>query len=44
MTIRGLTPEGRTTVVVLRFNEDGAIQLRQVLAAMDEYPCVKSES
>lgn len=37
--IVGLTAEGRTTVAVLRLNDEGRIQQRQVLAELGVYPC-----
>ncbi len=39
MTIAGLTPEGRTTVRVLRINLDERVESRRALATVDEYPC-----
>lgn len=37
--IVGLTAEGRTTVAVLRMNDEGRMQQRQVLAELGVYPC-----
>jgi hypothetical protein len=38
-TIIGLTPEGRATVAVLRFNDEDRVQHRQVLIELGVYPC-----
>lgn len=38
-TLTGLTPEGRTTARVLRFNEESRIQQRQTLNEVGLYPC-----
>jgi 5-methylcytosine-specific restriction endonuclease McrA len=38
-TINGLTPEGRTTLYVLKLNEESRIQQRQLLAELGMYPC-----
>jgi hypothetical protein len=40
--IIGLTPIGRTTVRVLLMNMSERVESRQVLAAIDEYPCKKA--
>ena len=40
MTIQGLTPEGRTTVNVLQFNDESRIETRQILHDIGDYPCV----
>jgi hypothetical protein len=37
--ILGLSPEGRATVFVLKFNEESRILFRQALIALDVYPC-----
>lgn len=42
-TIVGLTPEGRTTVIVLLMNEDGRVQHRQALMDIGRYPCLKED-
>ena len=34
----GLTPKGRATARMLRFNDPEQIELRTVLIALDEYP------
>ena len=36
--ITGLTPKGRATARMLRFNDPDQIELRAVLVALDEYP------
>ncbi len=41
--IVGITAVGRTTVNVLRLNEMATLQNRQLLAALNEYPCGKNE-
>lgn len=38
-TITGLTPEGRTTLEVLRFNDDERIKQRLGEWVVDDYPC-----
>lgn len=38
-TITGLTPEGRTTVAVLRFNDDKRVKHRLGEMAVGDYPC-----
>lgn len=38
-TIQGLSPEGRTTIAVLRINEPSRIQSRQELAEFGLFPC-----
>jgi len=40
-TIAGLTPEGRTTVFVLRFNEEERVKQRMDEIAIGDYPCKK---
>jgi hypothetical protein len=37
--IVGLTPEGRTTARVLRFNEDSRLRRRRILMRVGLYPC-----
>jgi len=41
MRIEGLTPEGRTTVLVLQMNDQDRVENRQLLAELGEYPCPK---
>ena len=41
MRIEGITPEGRTTVRVLQFNDPDRVETRQLLAELGEYPCKK---
>lgn len=36
--IRGLTPEGRATVLVLAMNEDDRVRLRALLIGQGRYP------
>jgi hypothetical protein len=38
-TITGLTPEGRTTFAVLRFNDDERVKQRLGELAVGDYPC-----
>lgn len=38
-TLQGLSPEGRTTIAVLRINEKGRVQGRQELADFGQFPC-----
>jgi 5-methylcytosine-specific restriction endonuclease McrA len=38
-TLRGQTPEGRTTIEVLRMNEESRIQHRQLLNELGMFPC-----
>lgn len=38
-TFSGQTPEGRTTIDVLRINEDSHVQQRQLLTELGMYPC-----
>ncbi|MEB3281383.1 MAG: HNH endonuclease signature motif containing protein [Lyngbya sp.] len=40
--ILGLTPTGRTTIFLLKFNEPGRFQLRQALANQKLYPDLPS--
>jgi hypothetical protein len=40
-TLVGLTPEGRTTVVVLRINDEERVQQRLGELAAGDYPCTK---
>lgn len=40
-TVVGLTPEGRTTVFVLRMNDEERVQQRQTELAAGDYPCTK---
>jgi len=40
-TITGLTPPGRTTVTVLRYNEDERVKQRLGERAAGNYPCKK---
>jgi hypothetical protein len=42
-TIVALTPEGRTTAHLLRFNEESRIQNRQFLIEIGLYPCQRDE-
>ena len=37
--LKGLTPEGRTTIEVLRINLSARILQRQMAMKLDEYPC-----
>jgi len=38
-TLSGITPEGRATVIVLRFNEEGRVRYRLQALADGKYPC-----
>lgn len=38
-TILGLTPEGRTTVMVMRMNEASRLRERKMLMLAGDYPC-----
>jgi 5-methylcytosine-specific restriction endonuclease McrA len=38
-TIQGLSPEGRTTVNVMRMNEASRLRERRMLMLVGEYPC-----
>lgn len=38
-TIEGLTPEGRTTIAVLRINESQSVAQRLGEMELEEYPC-----
>lgn len=38
-TLTGLTPEGRTTIAVLRFNDDERVKQRLGEIAVGDYPC-----
>lgn len=40
-TIIGLTPEGRTTVAVLRYNDEERVKQRSDEIAASDYPCQK---
>lgn len=40
MQILGITAEGRTTVRVLRMNDEDRVEARQVFAELGEYPCM----
>ena len=40
--IEGLTAEGRTTVKVLRINDDARIKPRYLAMLIGDYPCTKS--
>ena len=40
-TIDGLTPEGRTTVAVLRFNDEERVKQRLGELTVGDYPCQK---
>lgn len=40
-TITGITPEGRTTINVLRINDDGRVIQRLGDIETDDYPCKK---
>jgi hypothetical protein len=42
-TMQGITPTGRATVVTLRLNREGLVNLRRVLYAMGEHPPVDSK-
>jgi len=42
-TMQGITPTGRATVVALRLNREGLVNLRRVLYAMGEHPPVGSK-
>ncbi len=37
--IMPLTPEGRATVLVMRFNEQERVEQRELLLLFDRYPC-----
>jgi hypothetical protein len=41
--IVGRTPEGRTTLTVLRLNDDTRLQIRQILADAGQYPCANQD-
>jgi len=43
MTIIGITPAGRTTVRVLRMNDDAQLEHRRMLAELDDYPCEQAD-
>lgn len=38
-TILGISPEGRTTVNVMRMNESSRLRERKILMLAGEYPC-----
>ena len=38
-SLTGKTPQGRTTIEVMRINEDARIQYRLFAMSIDEYPC-----
>lgn len=38
-TFSGLSPEGRATINVLPINEDRRVKQRQILMAVNDYPC-----
>lgn len=38
-TLRGITPEGRSTIVVLRINETPRINQRTIETRLGNYPC-----
>lgn len=38
-TLSGLTPEGRSTIFVLRINDEERVQQRLGEIILDEYPC-----
>lgn len=38
-TLKGKSPEGRTTIEVMRINEDARVQYRLFAMSIDEYPC-----
>jgi hypothetical protein len=40
-TLSGLTPEGRTTVFVLRLNDDERVKQRLDELNVGDYPCQK---
>jgi hypothetical protein len=40
-TLSGLTPEGRTTILVLRINDETRVKQRSGDLALGEYPCKK---
>ena len=40
-TLSGLTPEGRTTIIVLRINDEERVKQRSGELALGEYPCEK---
>jgi hypothetical protein len=42
-TIRGLTPEGRTTIAVLRINDEARVLPRRLAQLSGDYPCQKNE-
>ena len=41
-TISGLTPEGRTTIFVLRINDEGRVKQRLALQKLGKYPCTNA--
>lgn len=43
-TMQGITPTGRATVVALRLNREGLVNIRRVLYAMGDHPPVGLES
>jgi hypothetical protein len=38
-TLRGLSPEGRATILVLRINEESRVQTRQLMLKVGRFPC-----
>lgn len=38
-TLTGLTPEGRTTIAVLRINDEARVKPRYLALMLGEYPC-----
>ena len=41
-TLTGLTPEGRTTITVLRMNDKARVQPRKLALMVGDYPCKKA--
>jgi hypothetical protein len=42
-TLMGLTPEGRTTIVTLRINDERRVEHRLMLMELGDYPCEKED-
>ncbi len=40
-TLTGISPEGRTTIIVLRINEVSRVKQRRIAMSLGEYPCKK---
>lgn len=41
LTLYGLTPEGRATMIVLRLNDEGRVKQREDQHVAGNYPCAK---